>query len=112
MGWMVSAFIPEEVIDKIKASGESTRLSFIQKVAAPLVDNALKGIFRLNRVTGKRVSALLFEPLSLDSNLKQVSVWCNESTRPELFYAQEQKSPQVQALEHEEIVRGMIEGQK
>jgi hypothetical protein len=85
MGWMVSAFIPEEVIDSIKASGNKNE--FVLRVAGVLVDSALRGIFRLNR-TGKKVQALVFEPLSLDSQKALVSVWRDGDQRPDVLYSQ------------------------
>jgi hypothetical protein len=95
MGWMVSAFIPEEVIDNIKASGNKNE--FVLRVAGVLVDSALKGIFRLNR-TGKRVQALVFEPLSLNSRKSLVSVWRDGDTRPDLLYSQQLLSTQLKKV--------------
>lgn len=61
LGFMVSAFIPEEVIREMRDASSERKTTFKASIAESLVSRAVDGIFHLNK-QGK-MQALLFEPM-------------------------------------------------
>lgn len=61
-GYMVSAFIPTGVIEKLIAMPERCS-DFRNVVASVLVGNALSGLFKRSQATNK-LTALVFEPIT------------------------------------------------
>jgi hypothetical protein len=61
MGFMVSAFIPEEVVREMRDTSPERKAAFKDSIAESLVSRAVDGIFHLNRA-GK-MQALIFEPM-------------------------------------------------
>jgi hypothetical protein len=61
LGFMVSAFIPEEVIREMRDASSERKTTFKASIAESLVSRAVDGIFHLNK-QGK-MQALMFEPM-------------------------------------------------
>jgi len=70
-GFMVSAFVPTDVLERLQKGSPQQRLNFQMRVSKVLVEHALKGMFR---VTSKgTMTAMIFEPLGPKSNKRIVS---------------------------------------
>lgn len=70
-GFMVSAFVPNDVLDRLVKSTDAQKAAFRDRVAAELVSLALRGLFR---VTQKgTMHAMIFEPLGPESNKRIAS---------------------------------------
>jgi hypothetical protein len=63
IGWMVSCFIPNATVAKLKEHPEDCML-FMDLVMEALVRNALKGI--LHKTSGGQITALLFKQAELN----------------------------------------------
>lgn len=70
-GFMVSAFVPTGVIKRLTAGTAQQRLNFQMRVSKLLVEYALKGLYRVS--TKGTMTAMIFEPLSLNSNKRSVT---------------------------------------
>lgn len=82
-GYMVSAFIPQGVVEKLNSFTAGNRAKFVSVVAESLVNNALSGILRRNSATNK-LTALIFEPItSMGQNVKLVGGIFETDQRPE-----------------------------
>lgn len=79
VGWMVSAFIPNEVLAQLK---KETVDAFILHVARALVRQAIQGIFRMLPHSGK-VFGLVFGPVT-NENTKEARVRVDMLTGVEL----------------------------
>lgn len=79
IGWMVSAFIPNEVLAKLTKDNVD---DFIKRVARLLVRQAVQGIFRVLPHSG-RVFGLVFGPLT-DENTKEARIRVDSLTGVEL----------------------------
>lgn len=64
VGWMVSAFIPNEVVEQLKSMPIEKFNFYVTTVAKVLVDKAVRGILHVTR-KGK-LTAVLFEPAHND----------------------------------------------
>lgn len=62
-GYMVSAFIPQGVIEKLIHMSSVEQQRFVKAVAEVLVDNAMKGLYKRSQSTNK-LTALIFEPIT------------------------------------------------
>lgn len=70
-GFMVSAFVPTDVLTRLQKGTPQQRNNFQARVSKVLVEHALKGLFR---VTSKgTMTAMIFEPLGAASNKRIVS---------------------------------------
>lgn len=69
-GFMVSAFIPTGVLERLNSGTAVARLVFRDRIAAILVEHALKGLFRVSK-SGTMV-AMVFEKLGPGSS-KQIA---------------------------------------
>lgn len=79
VGWMVSAFIPNEVLAKLTRDNVE---DFISKIARLLVRQAIQGIFRVLPHSGK-VFGLVFGPVT-NENTKEARVRVDSLTGLEL----------------------------
>lgn len=62
-GYMVSAFIPQGVIEKLVHMSTDEQQRFVKAVAEVLVSNAMSGIYKRSQSTNK-LTALIFEPIT------------------------------------------------
>lgn len=62
-GYMVSAFIPQGVVEKLVHISSDEQQRFVKTVAEVLVDNAMKGLYKRSQSTNK-LTALIFEPIT------------------------------------------------
>lgn len=82
-GYMVSAFIADGVIERLKILTPEYRAQFQTVVAEALVSNALAGIYKRSQATGK-LTALIFEPISKrGQNVKLVGGIFETDNKPE-----------------------------
>lgn len=82
VGWQVSAFIPQAVLDKIRHDKKD---EFVTRIASALVDNALRGIFMRN--AAGNCTALVWSPLGADSKKTVLEGWFEgDSKRPGIIY--------------------------
>lgn len=103
IGWQVSAWIPQEVVDKMRA-GENLNhpdhmsvRQWVEHIAHTLVIQAIKGIFRVN--AKGNMTALVFEPLSLESNKRVLSCWFEGDEKRPGFIAPESQMEKLQRLQ-------------
>ena len=79
-GYMVSAFIPQGVVEKIAHD----KAKFVSLVAEVLVNNAINGILRRSAATNK-LTALIFEPVNRHGqNVKLVGGFFETDQGPEI----------------------------
>ena len=64
-GFMVSAFIPNGVLERLRAGTERQKSEFQQRVVTELVALALRGIFRVSN--HGTMQAMIFAPVSKDA---------------------------------------------
>lgn len=82
-GYMVSAFIPQGVVEKIALD----RAKFVALVAEVLVSNAINGILKRSAATNK-LTALIFEPVNHPGqNVKLVGGYFETDTGPDRMVA-------------------------
>lgn len=62
-GYMVSAFVPDGVVQQLRHLGADSQQQFASAVAESLVSNAISGIYKRSAATGK-LTALIFEPIT------------------------------------------------
>lgn len=62
-GYMVSAFVPDGVVQQLRYLGADSQQQFVSAVAESLVSNAIAGIYKRSAATGK-LTALIFEPIT------------------------------------------------
>lgn len=82
IGWQVSSFIPQLVIEKVRNSPRDFD-NLVNHVAKVLVDGALRGIFRISH---KGFTALVWEPLSLDSSQRVLTGWYEGDKKPTMVF--------------------------
>lgn len=83
VGWQVSAFIPNSVLDKIRTDEDARKL--VERTAAALVASAIKGIFKLN--SKGHTTAIVWEPLGTNQHL--LTGWFEGDTKkPGIIYTQ------------------------
>lgn len=87
LGWMVSAFIPEDAIQSLMRRDETAQKKFTSVVAEALVFNALNGIFR--RSAQGKFTALVFEPPRANAGKAVVTGWREGDYAPRVRYEQE-----------------------
>lgn len=96
IGWQVSSFIPQEVIENVRKNPVDFD-AFVKHVATVLVDGAMRGIFKLNH---KGFTALVWEPLSMDSSQRVLTGWYEGDKKPTMvFDPQEGTRPLPQLTE-------------
>ncbi len=108
IGWQVSAWIPQEVLDTITSERKAQHLK--RDIADGLVDQALRGIFRVN--SKGAVAALVFEPMSLDSDKRVVSVWFEGDPERPGYIAPEGQMEKLARLYNEEDFRRVFPAHK
>jgi hypothetical protein len=80
-GWAVTAFIPEEVLERIRPDVEK-RKRFREKVIKILVGRALYGLYHVTQ-PGNRVCCVTFEKLGTAPPI--LSAWKENQKRPIIF---------------------------
>jgi len=96
IGWQVSAFIPQSVVDRLAKTDPVVKEKFVATVATKLVDGAIAGIFKINSKGG--TTALVFEPMSTDSSKRVLSCWFEGDTRRPGYIAPESQIERLQRL--------------
>jgi len=96
IGWQVSAFIPQSVVDRLAKTDASVKQQFVATVASRLVDGAIAGIFKVNNKGG--TTALVFELMSTDSSKRVLSCWFEGDTRRPGYIAPESQMERLQRL--------------
>ena len=97
IGWQVSAWIPQSVVDKLATVPPSVKKTFVQDVASKLVSAAIAGIFKANTKGG--TTALVFEPVSLDSSKRVLTCWFEGDKNVPGYIAPESHMERLQRLQ-------------
>jgi len=97
IGWQVSGFIPQAVVDKLVTLGPGVQEQFVRHVSDKLVAQAIAGIFKVNAKGG--TTALVFEPISLDSSKRVLSCWFEGDKNVPGYIAPESQMERLQRLQ-------------
>lgn len=101
IGWQVSSFIPQAVIEKIR-NDPADFDNLVNHVAKVLVDGALRGIFRINH---KGFTALVWEPLSMDSSHRVLTGWYEGSKRPDMIFDSRESTRSLPQLSEPDLTK-------
>lgn len=102
VGWQVSCWIPNEVLQ----SSNFNPQKFTSTIALGLVQGALDGIFRVN--ARGNMTALVFEPLSLDSKKRVLSAWFEGSSSRPGYVAPESEAERLHRVLNEQDLQKLL----